>query len=163
MKTITSPRRDFAGLQVRRMRAARMLAAGLRQAEVVRRLGVSRQSASRWEAAWRRGGRAALRGAGRAGRKPRLTPADRRRLTQALLQGPRASGFATELWPLERVVTVIWKTCRVRYSPSQAWRILGQLGWRRQRPVRRAKQRDEAAIARWVRYRWPVVKKTPRG
>jgi hypothetical protein len=46
---------------------------------------------------------------------------------------------------------------------AQTWRLLGQLGWSRQRPARRAKERDETAIARWMRVRWPQVKKTPNG
>jgi transposase len=148
-------------MEARRLRAARLFAAGGRQAEVVRRLGVSRQTASRWHKVWRERGAQGLRAAGRAGRKPRLDRLARLRLAEALLKGPRAWGFATELWTLERVAAVIRKTCRVRYSPSQVWRILGQMHWSRQRPARRARQRDERAIARWVRSRWPVVKKKP--
>ncbi len=67
-----------------------------------------------------------------------------------MLRGPRAWGFRTELWTLERVAQVIEKVGHVRYSLSQTWRVLRQLGWSRQRPARRAKERDEAAIARWV-------------
>ncbi len=54
-----------------------------------------------------------------------------------------------------------WKTCHVRYHPGHVWRVLQQLGWSRQRPVRGAKERNQAAIARWLRVRWPQVKKTP--
>jgi putative transposase len=84
-------------------------------------------------------------------------------LTAALLKGPLAWGFATNLWTLERVAAVIARQFHLRYSLAQTWRLLGQLGWSRQRPARRAKERDEAAIARWVRVRWPQVKKTPAG
>ena len=41
----------------RRLQAARLFAQGLSQAEVARRLGVARQTASRWHARWRTGGR----------------------------------------------------------------------------------------------------------
>jgi transposase len=95
-------------MEVRRQLAARLFAAGKdTQGAVARRLGVSRQSAMRWFRAWRQGGRAALRGAGRAGRKPKL---ERRVLPQidaALRQGPRAFGFATTLWTPARVAVVI--------------------------------------------------------
>src|SRR5207253_5327875 len=75
MHTHPSPRRDFEGMEHRRKRAARLFAAGrLILAAIARELRVSRQSVSRWYRDWRRGGRAALRGAGRAGRKPRLNP-----------------------------------------------------------------------------------------
>lgn len=161
MKTSIRPRRDFIALESRRMTAATLFSQGHPQAEIVHRLRVSRQTASRWHAAWRRAGREALRGAGRAGRKPRLKAMDRQQLTTALLKGPLAWGFTTELWTLDRVAAVIWKTCRTRYSLSQVWRILGQLGWSRQRPARRAKERDEEAIACWIRHHWPRIKKTP--
>jgi len=79
------PRRDFAGLEQRRFRAARMFAAGVRQAEVARRLGVSRQSVSCWFRQFQQHGRAGLRAAGRAGRKPKLTPSQLRQVDAALL------------------------------------------------------------------------------
>lgn len=142
---------------------ARWFAKGVRQADVVHRLGVSRQTASRWYQAWRRDGEAGLRGAGRAGRKPRLDAAALRRLEAALLDGPTAWGFTTHLWTLQRIAIVIWKLFRVRYSIAQTWRLLRQLGWSRQRPARRARERDEAAITRWRRTTWPQVKKGRSG
>lgn len=157
------PRRDFAALEARRMQAVEWFEQGYPPATVVHRFQVSWQTASRWYHTWRRKGRAGLRAAGRAGRKPRLAAQAHRELTAALLKGPRAWGFATDLWTLQRVATVIARRFHVRYSLAQTWRLLGQLGWSRQRPARRAKERDEAAIVRWVRVRWPQVKKTPSG
>jgi mono/diheme cytochrome c family protein len=42
--------------------------------------------------------------------------------------------------------------------PSHAWRILKAMGWTVQRPERRALERDEAAIARWVKTDWPRIR-----
>jgi Homeodomain-like domain len=61
-------RRDLAGLQQRRLEAARMFACGATQAEVARTFAVSRQAASVWYRQWHHGGEPALRGAGRVGR-----------------------------------------------------------------------------------------------
>jgi transposase len=144
---------------MRRRRAARLFAAGERMAEVARALRVSRQSVSRWYRAWRRGGRQALRGAGRAGRKPRLTPAQLARVDQGLRPGARAHGFATELWTLPRVATVIERLTGVTYHPGHVWRVLRALGWSLQRPATQARERNAAAIQHWVSRRWPVVKK----
>jgi transposase len=163
MEQTLRARRDFSALEVRRLRAAQLFAQGHPQAEVVHRFRVSRPTAHRWYQAWRRRGAAGLKGAGRAGRKPRLSPLGRQRLAAALLRGPRAWGFRTELWTLERIAQVIGRVAHVRYSLSQTWRVLQQLDWSRQRPARRAKERDEEAIVRWVRRRWPQVKKTPKG
>ena len=160
MDALLRPRRDFAALEARRFKAAALFAQGHPPATVVHRLQVSWQTASRWYHTWRRQGRQGLRAAGRAGRKPRLDASARRELTTALLKGPTAWGFATNLWTLERVATVIARRFHVRYSLAQTWRLLGQLGWSRQRPARRAQERDEAAIAHGVRVRWPRIKKT---
>jgi transposase len=158
-------RRDFQAMERVRLRAARMFEQGTSQAEVVRRLGTSRQNVSRWHARWRQGGRAALRAAGRAGRRPKLSAAQRRRVERALLKGARAHGFDTDLWTLARVAVVIEQTTGVRHHPSQVWRVLRQLGWSVQRPARRAAERDEAAITRWVKQDWPRIrqKRPPAG
>ena len=99
-------RRDLAGLQQRRLHAARMFACGATQAEVARTFGVSRQAASVWYRQWHHGG-SALRGAGRTGHPPRLSAAELDAVDQALRLGPQAFGFDTQLWTLDRVAAVI--------------------------------------------------------
>jgi transposase len=154
-------RRDFKGLERRRLRAARMFEDGATQADVVHRLGVSRTTASRWWQAWHAEGREGLRAAGRAGRKPRLSAAELARVEQALRAGPGAHGYATDLWTLPRIRDVIEGVTGVRYHEGHVWRVMRGLGWSLQKPTTRAGERDEQAIRRWVRERWPQLKKTP--
>jgi transposase len=155
-------RRDFEGMEKRRRRAARMFARGATHADVARELEVSRQSVSRWYGDWRTGGTRALKAAGRAGRMPRLTETQLRRLDRALRKGPRAHGFGTDLWTLDRVAQVIEAETGVRYHPGHVWKLLrDKLGWSRQRPARRAVERDNEAIARWVAEDWPRIKRGP--
>jgi transposase len=144
------------------MRAADMFGRGKSQADVVQALGVSREAVSEWYRLWQTGGRAALAGAGRAGRLPRLSDAQIAQVEESLLEGPRANGFETELWTLARVADVIETLTGVRYSQTRTWEILRRrLGWTRQRPARRALERDDEAIANWIKVEWPRIKKTP--
>jgi transposase len=153
-------RRDFEGMEQRRKRAARMFGRGVPQADVARQLEVSRQSVSRWYADWQRGGTGALKAAGRAGRMPRLTVAQLDQIERALRRGPRAHGFATDLWTLDRVATVIETETGVHYHRGHVWKLLrDKLGWSRQRPARRASERDDEAIAAWVATEWPRIKR----
>jgi transposase len=155
-------RRDFEALEQRRMQAARLLEKGYSQSEVARRVGAHRQSVSQWARQLEQGGRRALKKAGRAGRKPRLGPEDWRRIERSLQRGPRALGYEINLWTSSRVAHLIEHECGVKYDPSQAWRILRQLGWSCQRPTGRALERNEEKIQQWKRERWPELKKRPK-
>jgi transposase len=127
---------------------------------VVRELEVSRQSVSRWHADWVAGGTDALRAAGRAGRLPQLDQADLKRVERRLQKGPLQNGYPTDMWTIQRVAEVIEAETAVAYHPGHVWRILRQMGWSRQRPARRAVERDDEAIANWVKHDWPRIKKT---
>jgi transposase len=102
-----------------------------------------------------------LAGAGRAGRLPELDRADLRRVERRLAKGPLGNGYPTDMWTLARVAEVIADETGVTHHPGHVWRILREMGWSRQRPARRAVERNDEAIARWVKEEWPRVKKTP--
>ena len=156
-------RRDFGALEKRRFRAVNLLEKGdLNQSEVARRLHVCRQTVSRWADEFRTGGRGALEQAGRAGRKPELSEADRERLQELLLQGPERLGYETPLWTCARVAHLIDDEFGVEYHPGHVWKILDDLGWSCQRPVGRARERNEEAIRRWRQVEWPAIKKKPK-
>lgn len=152
-----APKRDLTQLEQRRMTAAAMFADGATQAQVVRALGVSAQTASRWHLTWRASGTDGLRAAERLGRPSRLTPKQWARVEDALLAGPQAFGFDTQLWTLARIRTVIAELTGVTYDPAHVWALLRANDWTPQKPARRAAERDEAAIAGWVKAVWPQV------
>ena len=163
----TVPRRPAAQrerdrLQVRRLRAAELFAAGVRQAEVARQLEVSAQAVSVWHARWQDGGTEALYSRGPSGPTPRLSDAQLVTVEQALLTGATANGFVGELWTLERIAVVIERLTGIRHHPAHVWALLRhRLGWSVQRPKRRAVERDQGAIDRWVKERWPRILQTP--
>ena len=152
-------RRDFAALERRRMAAARLLREGVSQAEVVRQVGVHRQSVSRWAKELKQSGVRGLRKAGHTGRPPKLSPVQLRDLERALTRGPEALGYASGLWTAGRVRDLIEHRTGVRYHQDHVWRILRKLGWSCQRPTGRALERDEQAIRHWKKCRWPQIKK----
>jgi transposase len=156
------PRRDLKMMEERRMRAADLFRKGVIPAEVARQLGVSHQIVSEWRTVWRQGGRAALRGKGRVGRRPKLTTAQLTKVEKALSKGAEANGYTNDLWTLPRAAEVIKRVTGVSYHPGYVWYILRkQLGWTWQRPSRRAMERDEEAIEQWIKRRWPQLKKEP--
>jgi transposase len=142
------------------MAAADLFERGKRQIDVVTELGVSAQTASRWHHAWLSSGREGLAGADRFGRRRRLSEDQLAAVEAALVEGPKANGFPTEMWTLARVSELIERLTGIRYSQTQTWTILrDRLGWSRQRPARRAAERNDEAIATWAKHEWPRIKK----
>jgi transposase len=139
-----------------------LFAQGRSQAEVARELDVSPQSASRWHAGWQAAGARGLQSRGPTGRRPKVGDDQLAAIEQALLKGALAHGFATDVWTLERIATVIQGLTGVALSNPSVWRLLrNRLGWSVQRPQRQAKERDEQAIQHWVAHEWPRIKKGP--
>ncbi len=96
----------------------------------------------------------------RLGRPTRLSARQLVRVEKALLRGPGAYGYATDLWTLPRIAEVIEQTTGVHYHPGHVWKLLRQMGWSLQRPATQAKERDETAIKRWKKATWSRLKKT---
>ena len=156
-------KRDFNALEKRRLQAVRLLSQGdLNQSEVARRVKVCRQTVSRWVEEFVHGGEAALRKAARAGRRPELTAEDKASLEELLLKGPEELGYETPLWTCDRVAHLIRKEFDVKYHRGHVWKILSEWGWSCQRPVGRARERNEEAIRQWKRATWPSIKKKPK-
>jgi transposase len=127
---------------------------------VARTVKASVSSVVRWQQAYRRDPRKGLRTRPIPGRPSRLTARDQERLRHLLLRGARAAGHTTELWTLRRVARLIESEFGISYSPVGVWKLLRQgLRWTWQKPERRARQRDEAAIDRWKTRDWPRIKK----
>src|SRR5881227_1485605 len=83
--------RDHHAMEQRRMQAADLLERGVIPAEIARQVGVAHQVVSEWRKAWRQGGRAALRSAGPAGRKPKLSDGQLAEVANALARGALAN------------------------------------------------------------------------
>jgi transposase len=146
-------------LESRRRRALALVQQGLSLNDVARRLGCAPSSVMRWMKAHERQGEAGLKVRSAPGRPRRLTARQESRLLRALLRGPTAHGYDTDLWTTPRIAEVIEQVFGVRYHRDHVGRLLGRCGWSPQKPERRACERDEAAIAEWKRTRWPRVSK----
>src|SRR3954465_1662851 len=86
------PRRDFAAMEERRMRAADLFERGVAPSAVARQVGVSHQIVSDWRAAGRRWGGGGRGGAGGAGRLPKLSREQLARVEMELAKGAEANG-----------------------------------------------------------------------
>jgi transposase len=156
------PKGSAEALEMRRRIAGKLLKEGKGLREVARLVGASPSSVFRWKEALNAGGLAALAHKPHPGRPARLGAPQKEALLAILRRGPQAAGFSTELWTLRRVAQVIEREFGVRYHPGHVWTILRALRWSAQKPERRARERDEAAIQGWRREGWERIKKKRR-
>jgi transposase len=145
--------------EARRLRAWELKQQGWEQRAIARALGVSEGAVCQWMSRARAGGVAALRRRPPPGAPPKLTAEQRAALPAVLAQGAEYHGFLGEVWTGGRVAAVIRRVYGVQYHPAHVSRLLRRIGWSAQKPIRRASQRDEAAIERWRTERWPLIKK----
>ncbi len=146
-----------------RRQAVEAVAAGRTQREVAAVLGVTHQAVSRWVVAYRREGEAVFeagkrgrpRGAGR-----RLKPWQMAQVAKAIRdKTPDQLKLPFYLWTREAVIGRIERRFGIRISKSTAGRYLKRWGFTPQKPLRRAFEKDEAAVARWLDEAYPAMRK----
>jgi|SRR3989338_2007282 len=142
-------------LQARRLKAGRLFARGKTAYYVEKKFGVSSTTAREWRERWNNGTISAQK----QGRISKLTDAQKKRLYFGIQKGPEAAGYKTQLWTLERITALIRKTEHILYRPRSVWHLMHELGFSCQKPSRRAKERDEKAIAEWRKTTWPKLLK----
>jgi transposase len=146
----------------RRFRAVELAQQGWTQRAIAAALGVSHGAVGQWLSRAKQGGVEALRRHPAPGPQPKLTSEERAQLPALLARGAEAYGFRGDLWTTKRVAAVIEREYSVRYHPAHVSRLLRALRWTSQKPVKRATQRDEAAVAQWYAERWPAIQKRGR-
>ncbi len=150
-------------LEKRRFQALILYRKGVTQADIARRLRVSRAAVCQWLKKARKKGQQALQRRPRPGRPPKLTAVQQRSLVKQLARGPERAGYTTQLWTAERIQRIVAERFGVRYHVHHVPKLLRQCGWSYQRPTGRAIERDEAAVQRWIQKDWPRIKKKPAG
>jgi len=139
-----------------------LLESGQSYRSVAAKVDASLSSVVRWHQAYRKKGREGLLPKPTPGRPALLSPRQKKKLVDLLVEGPLAAGYPTDLWTLKRIGSVIAKRFGIRYSIANCWKLMTALGWSCQKPEKRARERDEVAIRQWKRYRWPHIKKSPK-
>lgn len=145
------------------MEAVRRKKAGESVAAIAADLGVGPNAVYQWAKQARLEGIGALKLKPRSGRKLKLAKEHWDELARMVLAGPRACGLSTELWTLPLIGELIQREFGVAYHADHLSRFMRRLGFSRQKPTVRARERDEEAIERFVRVEFPRLEKKRGG
>jgi transposase len=149
-----------AELEQLRLVAARMFEMGRPSREIATATGRDEQTIRAWRRVWRKAGVDGLRAKPHPGRAPKLTAEQWQAVLSMLLRPPRDFGYADAyLWTTTLMARLIWDHFGVDFHHDYVGEMLHKLGWSCQRPAKRAKERDEAAIQHWRDVTWPDLLK----
>jgi transposase len=146
----------------RRLQALHLKQEGWYQRVIAEALGTSEETISRWLARARHGGREALSAHPAPGHPPKLPDVQKHLIPEFLWHGPEAYGFRGQVWTRARIARVIEEEFGVHYHKGHVGRLLQELHWTPQVPIRRAIQRDEMAIRCWRDAAWPELQRQAR-
>lgn len=141
------------------MRAWELKQQGWTQKAIAEALGVTEGAVSQWMKQARTQGADGLKRRPPPGATPRLTNEQRQRVPELLQTGAEAYGLLGDVWTQNRVRALIKRECGVDDHRDHSGRILAGLGWSLQKPIERARQRNEQAIERGKDEQWPEMKK----
>lgn len=144
-----------------RLRVLGALRDGMTQTEAARTFGVSRWSVVRWAKADREGGEAALaakRRGRRTGEAGKLNARQGERM-RALVVGkmPEQLKLPFYLWTRAAVRELIKRECGTSLSLTAVGGYLKRWGLSAQRPVKRAYERNDEAVALWLAEVYPTI------
>jgi len=122
---------------------------------------VHRSTVNIWLRNWQEAGMEGILEGHRSGRPPAMSAAQRQELADILDSGPVAYGFTSGVWTSPMVTRVIKEEFSITYNPAHVSRILHDIGFSVQRPKKTLARADKTVQSRWVRYKYPYIKKKP--
>lgn len=141
-----------------RFRALELHKAGKRISDIADFFGVHRGSVSAWITTYNRYGKEKLKSKKAGGPEFKLNVDEIIQLITFLCDSAITHGFETPLWTCKRLQNVIKKNTGKKLHTTNIMRLLRRSGLTPQKPQRRALQRNEHAVERWLCEEWPKVK-----
>lgn len=150
---------DHKTLEEMRIRAVKRIQDGESPEIIARVLGVDRSTVYGWLARYRRGGWNGLKAKPLSGRPPKLDGKKLRWVYDTVTRkNPLQLKFAFALWTREKVAKLIKDRFHIVLSAVSVGRLLAQLGITCQKPLHRARERDEALVQQWLKNDYPKIK-----
>jgi len=157
MKDVTGWQLPHDVLERYRFRAIALWQEGKKISDIAHFFGLHRVTVSYWIAAYKRGGKRALRSKKAPGPSFKLTESDVKRVVDCLRQEATACGFETPLWTTKRVAQIIKSKTHKELDYSNVWRLLKRMGFTNQKPEKRAYEQDAKAVKKWIKEEWPKI------
>ena len=140
-----------------RFRAIELHKKGKKINDIAEFFGVHRGSVSKWITISKRNGKKALISKRALGPSYKLTEKEMKDMIKFLYDDATIYGFETPLWTCQRLKQLIQTKVGKKLHSTNVMRWLKRWGMTNQKPKRRATQRNERAVKRWIKEEWPKI------
>jgi transposase len=145
---------------LRKLAVRRVIEGGEAPSEVMKSLGLCRTTIYPWLRKFEEEGWKALAERIAQGPEPKLTEKQGQQVKRWILgRDPRQYGFDFGLWSRRIVQALIQEKMGIELGLTAVGRLLAGLEITPQKPLRRAYERDPAAVDHWVKESYPALKK----
>ena len=142
-----------------RIMAVRRVREGESPSSVMKSYGLCRTTIYRWLRVERKSGEVALKSRKASGRPPKLSEKEKRQVRRWICgRDPRQYGFDFGLWTRKIVAELIVEKFGKTIGVTAVGRLLLELGITPQKPLRRAYERDPAAVEQWRERDYPRLR-----
>jgi transposase len=91
------------------------------------------------------------------GRRPKLTPRQKKRLVELIEAGPLVVGFETACWNSVLIRVLIWREFGVLYNRQYVCTLLHNMGFSCQKAHFVSDHLDAAKRLAWLEHKWPAI------
>jgi len=160
MEKLDGRKLDHKTREAIRKRAVQRIKAGESPEVVIKALGYHRSAVYQWLKLFDEGGIEALTFKKIPGAKPKLTPAQKKKVFDIVtMKNPEQLKFPFALWTLGMVRQLIIDQFAVTLSEVSVGRLLKALGLTPQKPLRRAWQQNPVRVNKWLSEEYPAIQK----
>jgi len=141
-----------------RFRAIELYQEGKKVNDIADFFGIHRCSVSHWISSYKRNGKKVLKSKKSTGRPSKLNEQEINELLTLFENDAMQYGFETPLWTCKKIKKIIKQRFGKNIHTTNIMRWLNKLNITNQKPQRRASQRNEKAVAKWLQEEWPKIK-----
>lgn len=149
--------------EILRRKAVDAVENGMSQVSAAKLFGVSRQAVRNWLKAHRDGGESALQSQKRGPKEDQTTKLKGFQAATIVKMitdnDPEQLKLPFVLWTADAVRLLIQRKYKIQLSVRSVRRYLAKWGFTPQKPVRRAYERDEESVRRWLEEDYPAIAK----
>ncbi len=130
--------------------------------KIAEAFGVRREAVSRWLSKASKYGKDSLKSTKAKGKEPKLSEEEQIKIVSLMIKPATEYGFENPLWTCKKIQRLMKDQTRKSLSISNVWEFAKRWNLSPQIPNKKAKERNESAIKRWVKEEWPKIEKHRR-